>query len=198
MLDVGQANELKLAFRRAGYSNADIKRLCEEVTLADFRKVLYGLAEINPLTHVIDCDAFPCEYDCWDLVSHQKGGSLTWDSKRFSLFVHELQQKGNTLDGYAIRGSLKNTAGKIVLNANVLDYLLMHPRLIPDEWKERVNNEPLRVFFWGTIYCLKDSTVSPHYVRCLLWSQSDREWAGDYRRLDKQWSERDPAALWSE
>jgi ribosomal protein S27E len=47
MLDVGQANELKLAFRRANYTNDDIKRLCEGTILADVRNVLIGCAEIN-------------------------------------------------------------------------------------------------------------------------------------------------------
>jgi len=32
------------------------------------------------------------------------------------------------------------------MNANVLDYLLAHPELIPEDWKNKY------VFFWGTIY----------------------------------------------
>jgi hypothetical protein len=31
-------------------------------------------------------------------------------------------------------------------NANILDYLLAHPTLIPDDWSDK------KVFFWGTIY----------------------------------------------
>jgi len=42
MLDVGLANELKLAFRRAGYTSEDIKRLCEGDILADVRRVFFG------------------------------------------------------------------------------------------------------------------------------------------------------------
>lgn len=46
MLDVGQANELKLAFRRAGYTNADIKRLVEGNLAEQFLLVIRGLATI--------------------------------------------------------------------------------------------------------------------------------------------------------
>ena len=49
MLDVGQANELKLAFRRAGYESAEVKTLCEGNILAQVREVLLGLAHIVPI-----------------------------------------------------------------------------------------------------------------------------------------------------
>lgn len=48
MLDVGQANELKMAFRREGqWTNEDIKALCERKGfLHQVYEVLYGRAEI--------------------------------------------------------------------------------------------------------------------------------------------------------
>lgn len=53
MLDVGQANEFKLACRRAGYTNADIKKLCEGDTLAQFLPVLKGQANIVTTKHIV-------------------------------------------------------------------------------------------------------------------------------------------------
>jgi hypothetical protein len=50
MLDVDQAGELKAAFRRCGYNNAEIKQLSTGDTLAQVRNVLRGLAEIKPVT----------------------------------------------------------------------------------------------------------------------------------------------------
>lgn len=49
MLDVGQANELKLAFRREGpWTNEEIKMLCEQKGLLNkFHEVLLGQAEIT-------------------------------------------------------------------------------------------------------------------------------------------------------
>ena len=58
MLDVGQANELKMAFRRAGFVASEVKTLVEGTTLAQFREVLLGRAcivpiemEVKPIVH---------------------------------------------------------------------------------------------------------------------------------------------------
>jgi hypothetical protein len=65
MLDVGQAVELKEAFRRGGYNNAEIKQLSTGDTLAQVRNVLRGLAEIKSVEHVIDLGADPFLPDGW-------------------------------------------------------------------------------------------------------------------------------------
>lgn len=49
MLDVGQANELKMAFRRSGWTNSEIKELCERETLFQVRRVISGQAKIVPI-----------------------------------------------------------------------------------------------------------------------------------------------------
>lgn len=46
MLDVGLANELKMAFRRHGYSSEEIKKLSEGNFLGQFLLVLRGRAEV--------------------------------------------------------------------------------------------------------------------------------------------------------
>src|SRR3989344_599286 len=48
MLDVGQANELKLAMRRNGWRNADIKELCRGNTLSGVLSIVRGKAKIKP------------------------------------------------------------------------------------------------------------------------------------------------------
>lgn len=48
ILDVGQANELKLAFRRNGFNNEQVKQLCEGNILAQVLSVLNGVMEIVP------------------------------------------------------------------------------------------------------------------------------------------------------
>jgi len=47
MLDVSQAAELKLAFRRNGWNNAEIKTLSEGNILGEVLKVIKGQAEIK-------------------------------------------------------------------------------------------------------------------------------------------------------
>lgn len=50
MLDVGQAQELKLAFRKHGWTNAEIKRLSEGDLLAQVLMVMRGQAVITTVT----------------------------------------------------------------------------------------------------------------------------------------------------
>ncbi len=45
-LDVGQANELKMGFRRANYTNEDVKKMCEGDFLAKILSVVRGRAEV--------------------------------------------------------------------------------------------------------------------------------------------------------
>ena len=49
MLDVGQANELKMAFMRNDWTNDEVKRLSEGNLLAGVRAVLSGTAKIKPV-----------------------------------------------------------------------------------------------------------------------------------------------------
>jgi hypothetical protein len=59
MLDVSQAAELKLAFRRNGWNNSQIKTLSEGDLLGKVLQVITGQAEIRMIEHLIDLDAAP-------------------------------------------------------------------------------------------------------------------------------------------
>ena len=183
MLDVGQANELKLAFRRAGFSNDDIKRLCEGKVLTDVRSVLRGHASVTIIEHVIDCDADPFVPDDWSVEEHRKGGAFKWDTEaqRDALYLSKQQQGGQYIEGNKLR---KELAKKPVLNANVLDYLLANPHLIPEEWKGKA------VFFWGTIYRHRGGNL---FVRYLVWYCG--RWIWDFRWLASVWNVNYPAAV---
>ena len=121
MLDVGQANEIKLAARRAGATNTDLKRLSEGDMFARILPVIRGLAEIVVVKHVIDCDADPFLPKDWEVVEHKKTGILEWDPKKIKLHLSLDQQDGKVIEGNKLRKELANES---VLNANVLDYLL--------------------------------------------------------------------------
>ena len=71
-----------------------------------------------------------------------------------------------------------------MLNANVLDYLLANPHLIPEEWKGKY------VFFWGTVYHRRDGDPC---VRCLGWNGAGWSWASHW--LGASWTGDRPAAL---
>jgi len=119
--------------------------------------------------HIIDCDADSMLPDGWQVVEHRKGGQLKWDAVEVALYLDEAQQGGAIIAGEELRKKLQD---KPVLNANVLDYLLANPRLIPEEWKGKT------VLFWGTIYRHADGSL---FVRCLSWSSG--RWHWDYGGL---------------
>lgn len=155
MLDVGLANELKLAFRRAGFDNRDVKRLIEEPnTLKDIREVWEGYLAFKPADHIIDCDADPC--DMKRVATHRKMGKWKWNPDEVDFYIPEAQKQATAQkqtetnnkhmgsDGYTV---LEALSGKPVMNANVRDYLVAHQRLIPESWRQYRT-----ITFWGTVY----------------------------------------------
>lgn len=181
-LDVGLAYKIKQALLRNGIPDvADLDWLATGGNLARVRQVRLGYATITQIEHIIDCDADPFIPDGWKVEEHQKGGQFKFDASQIELFLAEGQQNGKALEGNKLR---KELAGKPVLNANLLDYLLAHPHLIPEEWKGKY------VFFWGTIYRDSDGYLC---VRCLRWN-GDR-WDWDYHWLGYGWLDDNLAAL---
>lgn len=115
MLDVGQANELKLALRRAEYTNEDVKHLCEKNGILEgVGRIFRGYARVEPVEYIIDCDARPIVPEGWELVDHKQGGSFKWH--------------------FDLAASLSSILSRQpVINACVFDFLFANPRLIPKE-----------------------------------------------------------------
>ncbi len=112
---------------------------------------------------------------------HQKGSHFKWDASEVSLYLSEQQKNGRRIEGNKLREEL---AGKPAPNANVLDYLLANPHLIPEEWKGKY------VFFWGTIYPNSDGRL---FVRYLCWGSVGWGWGN--RWLARDWDSNCPAAV---
>lgn len=132
--------------------------------------ILSGRATIAYSEHVIDLDADPrIPYDGWKVEEHKKGGQFKWDASKVQLFLHSKQQ-GGSIEGNKLR---KEFANQPVYNANLLDYLLDNPHLIPEEWKGKA------ICFWGTIYRDSDDDLC---VRFLVWDgglwRQDSCWLG--------------------
>jgi hypothetical protein len=131
---------------------------------------------------VIDCDCDPLiPGGGWAVEEHVKGGQLEFDPSQIELYLDESQKNGKSVVGNKLRELL---AGKPTLNANVLDYLLANPELIPEEWKDKF------IFFWGTIYRISDGSLC---VRCLYWN--DDRWDWSYVWLGNVFDDNYPAAL---
>lgn len=188
MLDVCQANEFKLACRRAGYTNADIKRMCEGDTLTRLLPVLRGSGEVQIVKHLIDLDADPFVPEGWSVESHQKAGTFEWDPTKVRFHLDERQKDGKWIEGYKL---LKKLATEPVFNANLLDYLLKNPHLIPEEWKTCADGKTTRyTFFWGTVYRGRSATLC---VRYLLFSR--KQWYWSNRWLGNAWDGYNSAAV---
>lgn len=172
--------EIQDAIRRNKVTPGHLKKITSGDFLAHVRQVVDGYAEIKPIERLIDCDADPYLPSDRSVEEHRKGGQWKWNPAKVKLWLVKEQQKG-AVEGNKLREELKN---KPVLNANVLDYLLKNPHLIPEEWKSKF------VFFWGTIYRGRGGDL---YVRYLYWRGAWWDW--HYRWLGDVWGTGCPAAL---
>lgn len=155
-LDVGLCFKIKQALSRNCIPDlADLDWLASGDNLAKVRRVRLGHSEIVTPEHIIDCDADPFVPEGWSVAEHRNGGAFKWNATNVSLHLDEGQRDGRWIEGNKLR---KELANKPVLNANVLDYLLAHPHLIPEEWKGKA------VFFWGTIYCDRGGGLCVRYL----------------------------------
>lgn len=125
--------------------------------------------------NIIDTNKDPLiPYKNWTVEEHIKNGKIEWNPEKVSLYISE-KQKSGYINGNELRKEIKNP-----LNANVLDYLLNNPHLIPEEWKQDEQGQTRYIFFWGTIYRL---SVGRLCVRCLFWGggrwQAGNDWLVD-------------------
>jgi hypothetical protein len=139
--------------------------------------VLKGTHEIKMVKHCIDCDAGPFVPDGWKVEEHQKMGNIKFDPSKIDFYLSQKQKNGR-IEGNKLREELK---GKKVLNANVLDYLLKNPQIIPEEWKKDEKGNTRFIFFWGTIY--RDS-YGGLCVRYLYWFVVRWDWGHNWLGID--------------
>ena len=119
----------------------------------------------------------------WEVEEHRGGGQLEWNPAQVELYFSFNQKDKKVIKGDELREELN---GQPVCNANLLDFLLANPRLIPEEWKHK------RVYFWGTIYRRFSGNLC---VRCLCWDGS--RWNWDYNWLDGDFRDYSPAVLFA-
>lgn len=185
----GQTHQLMEILEAEGFTSEDITKLGQFKDLGKIKMVVRGYAEIISIAHIVDCDAMPEILSDWQKEEHRKGGSVKLEHREGKLyangqevirFLSEKQKDGKVVGGHELRKELKD---KPVLNACILDYLLKHPELIPEEWKKGVT------YFWGTIFRDSDGSLC---VACLDWN-GDR-WIWNYHWLGDDWYDDEPAA----
>lgn len=171
---------------RLGVGRDDLKRFRKSSSRvkAEVAKLIKGQ---GAGTNVIDCDADPFIPEGWTVEQHQQGGQLAFDPSQIEFYLDDGQKGGKYIEGNKLRQRL---ADKPVLNANVLEYLLANPDLIPEEWKKDEQSNTRYIFFWGTVYRDRGGYL---YVRYLYWFGGRWLWGNDW--LGRVWGRNDPAAL---
>lgn len=164
IFSIGQMNQAADAFEKAGFTPEDITKLGQFKNLKGIKDVLFGIAEISYPEHLINCDVDPYLPDGWSVEEHKPGGGqFSFNPTNIELYLSKKQVQ----DSIVGDDLWKELNGKKVLNACVLDYLLVHPEIIPEEWKGKY------IFFFGTVYRNSDDFL---YVRYLDWDGSEWYW----------------------
>ncbi len=193
---VGLMHEVVVAGCEMGWEPKDFDSLKRnKPLLTNIRAVMRGTHTIVPVEHAVDCSADPVLPNGWSLEEHQRGSvvklekmpdGLYLDGKKIEFYLSRKQKKGN-IEGNKLR---KELTGKPAVNACVLDYLLEHTELIPEEWKKDENGNTRYLFFWGTVYRDSGGFLS---VRCLYWGGCGWRWVHGW--LDSYWNAFGPALL---
>lgn len=116
---------------------------------------------------IICANEEPMKISSYRVSKHH--GMGTFKSLNISLSLTLTKSQLNPRGGFStgrlyvpIRDILKDITKMNVLNANFLDYFLIHPEKIPEEWKEK-----RVVIFWGTFY--EKGKKKRQYVSYLRW-----------------------------
>ena len=152
---IGSLNQLGDALESANWTAEDVTKLKQFKELRRIKELLSGKAFIAYPEHIIDCDADPFVPEDWKVEEHKKGGQLKFDPAKILLHLFKNQKNGG-VNGHDL---WKKIFGKPLMNANILDYLLDHPELIPKDWKGKY------IFFWGTIYRDPNNNLCVRYLR---------------------------------
>lgn len=135
----------------------------------------------------INCDKTPkIPHTNWSIESHKKQGKILWEPEKISFYLSD-KQKTDRIIGNDLQKGLED---KPVLNANVLDFLLENPHLIPESWKQDEQDRTRYIFFWGTIFRGSDEYL---VVRDLCWGGGG--WFSGCGWLDYGFDGQSPAAV---
>ncbi len=170
LYSIGSMNQLGDAFENNGFTPDDITKLKQFGSLKGIQDILNGKACIHYPSHLINCDITPIVTNKeWFVKQHNKDGLWKFNPKKVVLYLSEKQQKEGKVSGMELRAELRDTY-KHVLNDNVLDYLLEHQEIIPEDWRDK------KILFWGTLYSSNNGFLSIYsmYWDGFLWHKKSK------------------------
>jgi hypothetical protein len=166
--DLGLMHELAVTGRPIGFKAEDWGKLAHDrERLHQFLAVLRGEAKIVYEKIVVDTDADPTPRAGAVVCKHEKHGRLTFSAGDIKfLSVYPLLPDPDVM----------------FLNANVLDRMLAHPLMIPDQWRYLQGG----VCFVGTIFKAPEDDTDEEYclVRFMVWDESLNHWRARYRSIE--------------
>jgi hypothetical protein len=173
LFSIGAVNQLSDALEEAGFSPQDLTELRQFKQLHLIKRILRGEAEIKITRHLINLDVEP-KLEKGFLYRGRGGRGGIWEfTPDMEIYISRRQKKGcPTISDIEDEKGLTN---KRYLNANVLDYLLENPEIIPEKWKGKI------IVFAATEYCTEN--LKYVFVRCLYWT--GQEWASSRHQTNK-------------
>lgn len=112
----------------------------------------------NAREHIIDADADPFIPEGLTLKSHKKGGKIRWVQANYKSWFHPNQKGDGAVYARELVEWMEDKPG---YNANVLDYWLAHPKIIPQECTDKWT------YFLDTIY---SNSLGEPIIRCFYYS----------------------------
>ncbi len=162
----------------------------------EFNLWLKGIV-LSALEALIDLSV-PCKlpFDGAERVSPAKSGvvkiekrgdDLYLDGKKIELFRSAGQEGDRYIIGHKLREELEAKGGNV--GGSILDHLVAHPELWPENWKKDDQGNTIYVYFWDDIFRRSDGRL---YVRCGCWH--DGEVVSGYGWLVRGWGRIGPSA----
>lgn len=176
-----------------GWSSEEIRRVKEDESLLNkFRLVVRGLAEISPIIHSVDQNLQRDHLERNEGVERHNGigaVEVEFQPQDQSLIIGGRKIFVSTFDldrhpGLKVSDVYEQKQGN-PFGVKIRDYLVTHPELIPDNWKEYG-----RIFFLGTI--LRHSSGGGPAGRLLApgleWNRFDEDrWSGTSAWFSEVW-----------
>ncbi len=133
---------------KLGGINAVMAVLMDKAVLTYKQHVIYlGTPILHPLGYKIS--------------RHNGGDPLVWEPKNLHLYQNPAQQ-GEAVSVRVLYEDLPDDT--TLLNANVFDYLIKNPELIPEEWQQDEDGSDRTILFPGTVYYDGDKN---YFVRAM-------------------------------
>ncbi|MDP1728489.1 MAG: hypothetical protein Q8M15_17020 [Bacteroidota bacterium] len=135
----------------------------------------------------INCDIIPEIPEVMYVKNHQKRGLIEWPPNDGMKLLQPNDKPTNGLvDGEDICKHISNLKLN-VLNACVLDFLIINQKLIPKNWKKKIQGESIRIFFPGTIF---RNTVGHTFIRYIFFDKKGK-WQKCSFETGSLWTKRD-------